>query len=133
MTWGSVHQEVTFAATPKRVYDALMVSKEHAKFTGAPAKISSVEGGEFRCFDGSIEGRNVSLIPGRRIVQAWRISDWEDGVYSIVHFELEKTKGGTKLVFDHTGVPEDALPGITQGWFDHYWDNLTKFFAGPNR
>ncbi|HEV8050163.1 MAG TPA: SRPBCC family protein [Thermoplasmata archaeon] len=133
MTWGSVHQEVQFAATPKQVYDALMVSREHAKFTGVPAKISPVEGGEFHCFDGSIEGRNVSLIPGQRIVQAWRISEWEDGVYSIVRFELEKTKGGTKLVFDHTGVPEDALEGITQGWFDHYWDNLTKYFAGPKR
>jgi activator of HSP90 ATPase len=129
MTWGSVHQEVKFAATPKQVYDALMRSKEHASFSGAPAKISPVEGGEFRCFGTSIEGRNVSLIPGKRIVQAWRISEWDDGVYSIVRFELEKTKSGTKLVFDHTGVPSDALAGITSGWVEHYWDNLTKYFA----
>ncbi|MCI4326029.1 MAG: SRPBCC domain-containing protein [Thermoplasmata archaeon] len=130
MSWGSVHQEVKFDATPKRVYDALMVTKQHAAFTGVPAKISPVEGGEFQCFDGSLEGRNVALIPGKRIVQAWRISGWEDGVFSIVRFELEKTKTGTKLVFDHTGVPQDALKGITAGWYEHYWDNLTKYFAG---
>jgi len=50
-------------------------------------------------------------------------------VYSIVRFELEKTKMGTKLVFDHTGIPPDALRGITEGWVEHYWDNLTKYFA----
>jgi activator of HSP90 ATPase len=127
--WGSVHHEVNFDAKPGDVYEMLMDSRRHAAFSGAPAKISRKEGGWFACYDGSIEGRNVELVDGVRIVQAWRISDWDEGVYSIVRFELEKTKSGTKLVFDHSGIPEDARDGIDRGWKDHYWEPMKKLFA----
>jgi activator of HSP90 ATPase len=127
--WGSVHHEVTFAAKPSDVYEALMDSRRHAAFSGVPAKMSRVEGGAFECYDGSIEGRNVELIENRRIVQAWRITDWDEGVWSIVRFELAKTKTGTMLVFDHTGIPEDARDGIDSGWTSHYWDPIKKYLA----
>lgn len=130
MKWGSVHHEVTFAATPGEVYEALMDSRRHAAFSGVPAKISRTEGGAFQCYDGSIEGRNVELIENVRIVQAWRIADWDEGIYSICRFELAKSKGGTKLVFDHTGIPDDARDGIDAGWTDHYWDPMKKYLAG---
>jgi activator of HSP90 ATPase len=128
--WGSVHHEVTFRATPSEVYEALMDSRRHAAFSGAPAKISRKEGGAFTCYDGSIEGRNVELIDSVRIVQAWRISDWDEGIYSIVRFELATTKTGTRLVFDHSGIPEGARDGIDQGWTDHYWEPIKKLLAG---
>jgi activator of HSP90 ATPase len=127
--WGSVHHEVTFAAKPAEVYEALMDSRRHAAFSGVPAKISRVEGGAFHCYDGSIEGRNVELREGSRIVQAWRIADWDDGIYSIVRFELSKTKTGTQLVFDHTGIPEAARDGIEDGWKSHYWEPIRKYLS----
>ncbi|MCI4324781.1 MAG: SRPBCC domain-containing protein [Thermoplasmata archaeon] len=124
-----MHHEVTFAAKPSEVYEAILDSRRHAALSGAPAKMSRVEGGAFQCYDGSIEGRNVELIANVRIVQAWRISDWDEGVYSIVRFELSKTKTGAKLVFDHTGIPDDARDGIDAGWTDHYWDPIKKYLA----
>jgi hypothetical protein len=33
-------------------------------------------------------GRNIELIPNRRIVQAWRAKPWEGGIYSIAKSEL---------------------------------------------
>jgi activator of HSP90 ATPase len=127
--WGSVHHEVEFRAKPSEVYEALMDSVRHAAFSGAPAKISRKEGGAFQCYDGSIDGRNVELIENERIVQAWRISDWDEGIWSIVHFELAKSKKGTKLVFDHSGIPEDARDGIDEGWTSHYWNPIQKYLA----
>src|SRR4051812_33929152 len=100
-----IHQEVTFAAPPATVYRALADSAEHAKLTGAPAEISRDEGGAFSAHGGKVTGRNVALIPGKRIVQAWRIADWPEGVYSIARFELRDEGGKTRLVFDQDGVP----------------------------
>ena len=45
-------------------------------------------------------GRNVELLPNHRIVQAWRVVTWPEGVYSIAKFELKPHGSGTQLVFD---------------------------------
>ncbi|MEO6417910.1 MAG: SRPBCC domain-containing protein, partial [Polyangiaceae bacterium] len=67
-----IHQEVKFAAPPAKVYQALMSSAEHAKFTGAPAEISAKAGGAWSAYGGKIGGFNVELVDGTRIVQTWR-------------------------------------------------------------
>lgn len=37
---------------------------------------------------GHVSGINVDLVPGKRIVQAWRHQDFPEGVYSMAAFEL---------------------------------------------
>ncbi len=96
-----IHQEIDFKANPKHIYEALMNDKEHGEFTGRPAKISRDVGGAFSCHGGHVVGRNVELVPNKRIVQAWRIGDWDDGVYSIVRFELKEQGSETRLILDH--------------------------------
>ena len=123
----SIHQEVTFSASPAKVYRALADSAEHAKFTGAPADISPDEGGAFTAHGGHIHGRNVALVPGKRIVQAWRAKGWPEGVYSIVRFELREEAGKTRLVFDQEGVPADAVEHIDSGWKKMYWEPLGRY------
>jgi activator of HSP90 ATPase len=125
-----IHQEVTFAASPKKVYEALMDETQHGEFTGAPAKISRDEGGAYSCHGGQIVGRNLELAANRRIVQAWRVAAWPEGVYSVVKFELEKNGDGTKLTLDHAGVPEDGRDMVAQGWHMRYWEPMTKYLAG---
>ena len=51
-------------------------------------EISQQLGGAFTLFGGHIVGRHIELMPNQRIVQAWRVVDWNPGVYSIVKFEL---------------------------------------------
>ena len=43
----TIHQEITFTATPARVYEALVDAKRFAEITGAPASGDSTEGGVF--------------------------------------------------------------------------------------
>ena len=122
----SLHQEVELKGEPHRIYDALLDPKQFAVFTGMPAQIDPKAGGAFSMFGGMIVGRNVELVLNQRIVQAWRPTHWDPGVYSIVKFELKAQASGTFLVLDHTGFPEGEYDSLFSGWNSHYWDPLKK-------
>ncbi len=117
----TIRQSVTLKASPHDVYEALMDSRKHSQFTGGKASISRKVGGKFMAFDGYSEGVNVELVPDNKIVQTWRASDWPEGHYSKVTFLLKEVKGGTRLTFTQTGVPEEQHEDIAQGWRDYYW------------
>ncbi len=138
----SIHQVTVFKASCKRVYDALTDTTQFDKVTkltaemqsgmslgNAPTNISREVGGTFTLFGGHIVGRHVELVPNQRIVQAWRVVDWNPGVYSIARFELAEQGEGTKLVFDHTGFPKGLAEHLASGWRAHYWETLEKFLA----
>ena len=126
---GSIHQELVFNATPERIYQALMNSEQHSAFTGGPAEVSQEVGGEFSCHGGQVVGRNIELVPNKRIVQAWRIAGWDEGVYSVVKFELQGQGSKTKLVLDHSGFPEDHREHLDGGWHARYWEPLQKYLS----
>lgn len=119
-----IHQEVILAAAPAAIYRALLDSAEFSKLTGAKATIEPREGGAFTCFDGYIFGRQLELVPDRRIVQAWRTQRWPEGDWSTIRFELQAVDRGTKLVFDQHGAPEGDVPSLSAGWHKHYWEPL---------
>lgn len=126
----SLHQEIELSATPQRIFDVLLDSKLFAAFTGMTATIDPKPGGAFSIFGGMIEGRNIEIISGQRIVQAWRRTSWDPGVYSIVHFELKSSAAGTLVILDHTGFPEGDFDHLDPGWHLRYWDPLKKYLAG---
>ena len=126
----AIHQEVTFQASPDRVYRALTDGAEFSKMTGgAPTEISAEVGGAFSCFGGMITGRSLELVSGQRIVQAWRAGNWEPGIYSIVRFELKKQGHETCLVLDHYGFPAGIREHLDAGWHANYWEPLRKHLA----
>ena len=130
----AIQQEIVFKASPKRVYDALLDSKQFSEFTGAPAEINREPGGAFSCFGGVITGRNIELLPNQRIVQAWRVAMWPEGLYSIVKFELQPQGSETRLVMDHVGFPQQMRAHLNGeeadgGWHRQYWEPLKKYLA----
>lgn len=125
----SIHQEVDFKAGPQRIYQALLDAKQFAEFSGRPAEIDPKEGGAFSLFGGLIIGRNIELNPDHLIVQAWRPTHWDPGIYSVTRFELRPKESGTTVVFDHTGFPEGEYDHLLSGWNGHYWGPLAKFLV----
>jgi uncharacterized protein YndB with AHSA1/START domain len=132
----AIHQEVVFKASRKRVYEALTDAEQFTKVVrlskapGGPAAVISKEaGGSFSAFGGYITGRHIELVPNERIVQAWRAGGWEAGKYSIARFELKEQGEQTKLVFDHTGFPNDDAEHLLEGWNTNYWEPLRKYLA----
>ena len=131
----TIHQEVNFSVSQHRLYETLLSSKQFSdctkksfdNFTLRSANIDSTVGGAFSLFDGHIIGRILELVPNKRIVEAWRVVDWPDGVYSIAKFELMPQGSGTKIIFDHIGFPEGLKEHLSIGWTQHYWEALTKY------
>jgi activator of HSP90 ATPase len=124
MATKNIKQVVNIKASPHDIYEALMDSKKHSKFTGDKAVISKKVGGKFSSFDGYAEGTNLELVPDEKIVQTWRASDWPEGHYSKVTYSLKENDGGTRLTFTQTDVPEDQYEDVGQGWRDYYWTPL---------
>jgi len=125
-----IRQTVSFKATPHEVYEALMDSRTHARFTEAGARISRKVGGKISAYDGYIDGLNLALVPDKKIVQSWRGSDWPEGHYSKATFALARTKTGTRLTFTQTGVPDDQFRPISLGWKEHYWKKMKAMLEG---
>jgi len=125
----SLHQEVELVASASRIESVLLDAKQFAACTGLAATIDAHEGGAFSLFGGLIVGRNVELVPGERIVQAWRPTHWDPGVYSVVKFAFKPSGSGTLVILDHTGFPAGDFDHLSAGWHEHYWEPLKKFFA----
>jgi activator of HSP90 ATPase len=128
----AIHQEEFFAVEPKRVFDALLDARQFTKMTGLPAIIDPVVGGTFSLFNGVILGRTLEIVPNTLIVQAWRDKVWPQGFFTIVRFELRAKGSGTLLVFDHTGLPQEAAEAdsLAMGWPEHYWKPLHDLLGG---
>jgi activator of HSP90 ATPase len=132
----AIHQAVPLDASPARVYEALTDATRFTQVTthsmvknAPPAVISRAAGGAFSLFGGHVLERQVELVPGQRVVQAWRAADWDAGVYSIARFELKPSGSGTVIIFDHTGFPAGQGAHLSAGWRANYWEPLKQYLA----
>jgi activator of HSP90 ATPase len=97
--------------------------------TGSPATASVQLGEEFEAWDGYIQGRNLELEPGKRILQAWRTTDFgpsdEDSLVEIV---FEPAAGGTRVTIRHSSLPADGEQYL-KGWIDFYFQPMKEYFG----
>jgi activator of HSP90 ATPase len=116
-------------AKPDEVYDAWLSSKSHAAMTGSPATVSAAVGGEFDAWDGYIHGKNLELVPKKRIVQAWRTSEFSaDEPDSRIEITLEPAGKETKLTLRHTGLPPHGGQ-YESGWVESYFEPMKEYFS----
>src|SRR3974390_962164 len=65
-------------ASAQEIYDAWLDSLAHSEMTGGEADMSDEIDAEVSAWDGYITGRNLELIPGERIVQSWRTTQFAE-------------------------------------------------------
>src|SRR5262249_28542445 len=107
MALESIQVSTVIPASPERIFTAWLSSNEHSAFTGGQATAEARVGGRHTAWDGYIEGVNLALDTGRRIVQSWRSSDFPEGCGdSRLEVLLEPSGVGTKLTLVHTDIPE---------------------------
>lgn len=131
----TIHQETLIQAAPIDVYGYLTDGETFAAATGMAAHIEARAGTEFAVFDDRIEGRQIELVPGELVVQAWRFGDahpdtWERGVYSIVRFVLTAEGDRTRVVIDHDAIPAEWHEHLESGYPVFYQEPMARHFTG---
>ena len=122
----------TIPASPAEIYQAWLDSIAHSEMTGGEATMSDEVGAEVSAWDGYITGRNLELVPGERIVQSWRTTEFadehEDSIITIV---LQESEDGTLLTIEHSNVPDEHKSYEEGGWQSHYFEPMVAYFSEP--
>lgn len=115
-------------ATRDELYAAWLDSAAHTAMTGGQANVSAGVGDYFDAWDGYIQGRNLELLPGRRIVQSWRTVEFQDTEPdSQIEITFEDAARGTEVILRHTNLPPHGAQ-YEQGWVDNYFDPMKAYF-----
>jgi len=126
----TIVQKIEFKAEPKEVFELYMDSKKHSLITNHKAVLSRKVAGSYSAYNGYIKGKNLSVVPGKMIVQTWRANTWsKSDMDSIFILTFEKVSGGTELTMVHANVPDKEAKNLNKGWQDHYWKPWKKHLA----
>jgi len=125
----TIKQTVVIPASPKEVYEAYVDAKKHAKFTGSKATGKPVVGSKMTAWDGYIFGKYLELEDGKRIVQEWTTTDWDEGyAASKVELTFKAVPEGTEICMVQSGVPKNRADEFADGWTEFYWNPLKEYF-----
>lgn len=73
-----------FLCKKEDLFDVLINEKRWMAFSQSKATITPSVGGKFSVFGGSVTGEFVEIDSPVKLVQKWRFSSWEDGIFSTV-------------------------------------------------
>lgn len=126
----SFELELILPVAPAALWEMWLHPVHHSKFTaGAEAIVTDLEGEMYSVWDGYIEGRNLTLEPGRRIVQSWRTSEFAAADKdSVLELRFEPHDEGTRLVLRHQDLPHETGETYRKGWEEHYFQHMRNLF-----
>ncbi|MDA1279243.1 MAG: SRPBCC domain-containing protein [Chloroflexi bacterium] len=117
-------------APPQVVYDAWIDGDQHGAMTGSPATASREIGGAFSAHGGYIEGINLELESGRRVLQTWRTTEFADSDSdSSIEITFVPIDAGTLLRLRHWNIPEGQADDYETGWQDFYFTPMSEYFS----
>lgn len=116
-------------ASAETIYNAWLDSKEHALMTDAESAVASHEvGAEHKAHGEYIWGKNIELIPNKKIVQTWRTGEFKPtDPDSVIEVLLEEKGGKTELTLIHSEVPDQEYHAET-GWVEYYFKPMKAYF-----
>ena len=129
----SIECSIILPVNTEQLYSAWLDTAAHTAFTGSSADIDPRLGGRFTAWDGYIEGVTLELEPYRRILQAWRTSEFPEGSSdSRLEILLEDAgHGQTRLRLLHSEIPAGQGESYLQGWEDYYFQPMLEYFLRP--
>ena len=119
-------------APPAAIYDAWVNSRAHSAMTGEQSHPIARVGANVSAWDGYITGKNLELVPGKRIVQSWRTTKFTDAdPDSKIAITLRPVAGGTRLILRHSNVPTGQTSYEEGGWQANYFTPMKAYFTKP--
>jgi len=118
-----------FVCGAEELYMSLIDPNRVKAYAGGDAEMKSEVGGKFKLFGGYVTGENVSLERPNKIVQKWRMSNWPEGHYSNVIFDIEQKESKVHLKLTQTDVPESEKQTTQAGWSSNYFNRIKGIFG----
>ncbi len=132
VTEGVIHAVIDIEAPPGRVFAALTSTEQLASWWGSDSsyrthdwQIDLRPGGAWSCLASDIHNQTVTTVggvylvvdPPRVLEHTWRPS-WEQGHETVVRYELESTRIGTRVKVSHRGFGDrvEACRSHEAGW-----------------
>src|SRR6516225_6032537 len=119
-----------------RSHSARSFQRRRRRFTtpgstaGSKATQSPRVGANVSAWDGYISGKNLELVPGKRIVQSWRTTKFTDAdTDSKISVTLRAVPGGTRITLRHSRVPNSHTGYEHGGWQEHYFKPMKAYFT----
>jgi activator of HSP90 ATPase len=119
-------QKHVISAPVDEVYIALTNPFTIELWSGYEAEMSTTPGSEFSLWEGDIVGKNLEFEENKLIKQQWYFDGQEEE--SIVTLTLLEKGDYTHVELSHINIPDEAFEEMKEGWKDHYFDALKKFF-----
>jgi len=130
----SITLRFSLHAAAKDIYDAWLDSERHSAMTGERATASREIGGAFTAWSGYITGKNLLLIPNKKIVQSWRSSEFpEDAPDSVLSIQLIENQGITEIELEHKDIPSGQAVQYQAGWVEYYANPMQRYFAAGEK
>ena len=126
--------EQVFPVSADKIYRDFLDSETHSMMTGDTAVISDKKGAKFTAWGGYISGKNLELVPGKKIRQRWRTTDFskkdKDSEIEITLEEIGSSK--TKFTLKHTKIPDGDGNKYKEGWQDYYLAPMLEHYLAPS-
>jgi uncharacterized protein YndB with AHSA1/START domain len=127
----AIVEEVTINASAERIFDALTNPTELLKWWGCEGKFQAVRvecelrpGGRWLIVsEGNCAGGKTSRVTGQyreidrpRLLTFTWVRDEEDGIETLVRWELDERQGVTTVRLTHSGLSTESLRARNDGW-----------------
>ncbi len=117
----TIRQTHQIKAPVEKVWKVLVDCKEIEGWGGGPCEMDDKVGTKFKLWGGDVHGKNIEVVPEKKLVQEWYEGDWPEP--SIVDFRLTSKDDGTQVQLLHERVPDSEYESIDKGW--------NKYYLGP--
>lgn len=107
-----------YDAPISEVWKALVDQQTIEDWGGGPVVMDASVGTEFSLWGGDVYGKNLEVIPEKKLIQDWYGGQWDKP--SKATFELSTRCGKTTINLSQTDVPDDEVADIDAGWDDYY-------------
>ena len=126
----AIRQTYHVRSSLEEVWKALTNPKYIDAWGGGPAKMDDKKGTHFEFWGGDIHGKNIEVVPLKKIKQEWFAGIWDKP--SIVTFTLTQEKDAVKINLLHTDIPDNEAKDIEDGWKEYFLGPLKEYLEKTN-
>jgi uncharacterized protein YndB with AHSA1/START domain len=121
----TIKKKYLINAPSDKVWKALTDPDMIDDWGAGKAKMSEQVGFEFSLWGGDIHGKNIEVVPGKKLKQEWEAGEWESP--SILTITLNQTGKTAEIELLHENIPDSEAPEIEEGWDSYYMSPLKEY------